>query len=235
MADADDVAVQVRQLFDAKAATWPAKYAARAPLAGRLEHLAAAVDRYVRPKGKVLDLGCGTGELARRMAACGLHVTGCDISSQMLGHAMATDPGGAVAWIQLQPNWHTLPFQAGAFDAVIASSVIEYVDHPLGVLQECARLLSPGGVVLCTAPNLAHPVRWLEWMAAHLARPRLVGLVRGRSRRLDSYVVYLGLSRQRHWARWWSRTGAQAGLTLLRTAAMARRSPLRLLVLESRR
>ena len=234
MADADEAAVQVRQLFDSKAAAWPAKYAARAPLAGRLERLGAAVDRYVTPGGKVLDLGCGTGELARRMAACDLRVTGCDISSQMLGRAMAGDPGGKVTWVQLQPNWHTLPFEAGAFDAVVASSVIEYVDYPLGVLQECARVLSPGGVVLCSAPNLAHPVRWLEWMAAHLTRPWLAGLVRGHSRRLDSYLVYLGLSRQRHRARWWSRTGAQAGLTLLPAAAMARRSPLRLLVLEYR-
>jgi 2-polyprenyl-3-methyl-5-hydroxy-6-metoxy-1,4-benzoquinol methylase len=235
MADADEAAVQVRQLFDAKAATWPAKYVARAPLARRLEGLAAAVERHVTPAGAVLDLGCGTGELARRMAACDFRVTGCDISSQMLGHAMAGDPEGAVTWVQLQPNWQTLPFQDGGFDAVIASSVIEYVDDPLGVLHECARLLSPGGVVLCTAPNLAHPVRWLEWIAARTARPWLAGLLRGRSRRLDSYVVYLALSRQRHWARWWSRTGARAGLTLQPAAAMARRSPLRLLVLERKR
>ena len=72
------------RLFDAKAVTWSAKYAPDGPLAGRLASLSAAVSRYARAGDRVLDLGCGTGELARTLAAAGLRVTGCDISRQML-------------------------------------------------------------------------------------------------------------------------------------------------------
>ena len=230
--------VQVRELFDSKAAAWPSKYTQGGRLAGRLAQFAAAAARHVAAGGTVLDLGCGTGELTMMIAAGGRRATGCDISPEMLRVAAATGTSGAssgVDWVELEPGWDVLPFRAQAFDAVIASSVFEYVDDPGAVLRECRRILRPGGVVLCTVPDPRHPVRWLEWMASQTARPWLVRLVRGRSGRLDSYLVYLGLSRQRHRARWWLRTAAQAGLTPLLADAPAGRSPLRRLVLERRR
>ena len=69
----------------------------------------------------------------------------------------------------LQPGWQTLPFASASFDAVVAASVLEYVGSPAAVLGECARVLRPGGVMLCTVPDLTHPVRWLEWAAAAIA------------------------------------------------------------------
>ena len=55
---------RVRALFDAKAAGWPAKYAAGGRLVGRLTQLASAVGELAAPGGQLLDLGCGSGELA---------------------------------------------------------------------------------------------------------------------------------------------------------------------------
>jgi SAM-dependent methyltransferase len=227
--------VQVRALFDSKAAAWPSKYAQGGRLAGRLAQFAAAAARHVAPGGSVLDLGCGTGELTMMVAANGMRTTGCDISPEMLRIAAAAGASRAVDWVELEPGWDVLPFPDQAFDAVIASSVFEYVGDPAAVLRECRRVLRPDGVVVCTVPDPRHPVRWLEWVAARTATPRLVHRVRGRSRRMDGYLVYLGLSRQRHGARWWSHTAVQAGLTLLPAAALAKRSPLRLLVLERTR
>jgi predicted TPR repeat methyltransferase len=57
---------QVRKLFDAKAATWSAKYAPGERLTGRLAELARAVEEQTRTGTRVLDLGCGTGEAAVR-------------------------------------------------------------------------------------------------------------------------------------------------------------------------
>ena len=94
----------MRLLFDAKAGSWAAKYAPQGRLAGRLTQLAYAVGYHVPAGGRVLDLGCGTGELARQLAAAGLRVTGCDISANMLSQAAAADPDGAAEWVPLRPG-----------------------------------------------------------------------------------------------------------------------------------
>jgi SAM-dependent methyltransferase len=224
---------QVRQLFDAKAPAWPAKYAPGGRLAGRLVFLTARLHRHVPTAGRVLDLGCGTGELARGAAAAGMQVTACDISAEMLRRAADHDPGGAVGWVQLHPGWRELPLRAAAFDVVIAASVLEYVDDPSVVLGECARVLRPGGVLLCTVPNLAHPVRWLEWPAGLAARSPQIRSPDGRWPRFDSYLSYLRTSRQRRRPGWWSAAAARAGLlTVARSPHAAGLSPLRLLTFQ---
>ena len=103
--------LQVRQLFDAKAATWPSKYAPDGRLAGRLTRLADAVAYHVPAGGSVLDLGCGTGELAIALAASGMRATGCDISPEMLRIAAGADAPGTVDWVELEPGWRVLPFR----------------------------------------------------------------------------------------------------------------------------
>jgi ubiquinone/menaquinone biosynthesis C-methylase UbiE len=162
-----------------------------------------------------------------------MRVMGCDISPEMLRHAAASDPGGLVTWIRLGPDWRTLPFASAAFDAVVAASVLEYVEEPRVVLRECTRVLRPGGVVLCTVPDLAHLVRWLEWPAAVIGRAPLLRTIGRCSPRLGAYLTYLAISRQRHSARWWRATAMQTDLlTMSLPAAVVPRSPLRLLILQ---
>lgn len=226
-------AEQVRTLFDVKATTWSAKYAPHGPLAGRLTRLATAVSYHVPVGGTVLELGCGTGELARHLAASGLLVAGCDISPQMLAHASAAGPGSHVSWVRLDPGWRTLPLRPASVDAVVAASVLEYVAYPQGVLQECARVLRRGGVALCTVPDPAHPVRWLEQLAIPAARSPLGYVASDRWPRLRHYVTYLQISRQRRTADWWCAAAARAGLTTIpRPAEGAERAPLRLLTFQ---
>jgi SAM-dependent methyltransferase len=224
---------QVRQLFDEKASGWQAKYAPDGRLAGRLNQLADAAGYHVPTGGRVLDLGCGTGDLARHLASAGLRVTGCDISANMLSRAAGSDPGGIIEWRHLDPAWRTLPFEAGQFDAVVASSVLEYVDSPAVVLGECARVLRPGGVMLCTVPDLTHPVRWVEGLGRLAA---LVPWARSPGQRwpgLGRYLTYLKISRQRHTAGWWKAAAARAGLiTIPRSPDETEHSPLRLFTFQ---
>jgi len=231
-AEPDVLTREVLRLFDIEAAGWSARYAPGGPLVGRLESLSAAVNSHTRAGDRVLDLGCGTGELARTLAAAGLRVTGCDISPQMLLRAArddaATDQGGCVRWVRLEPGWQTLPFVAAAFDVVIAASVLEYVAEPGGMLRECARVLRPGGVVLYTVPDMRHPVRWAEWFAQRLACA--MGPPSGNgSRRWDGYRAYLRASLHRHRFRWWLAVSRSVGLYLMPFPAYSAPSTLRLL------
>jgi SAM-dependent methyltransferase len=223
----------VSALFDAKAPSWQAKYGPGGALSGRLREVATAVRLATGPGEAVLDLGCGTGELARRRAACGMHVTGCDISAVMLAEAAAHDYGRAVRWQSLPPDWQELPFADASFDAVVMASVLEYTPDPAGVLRECARVLRPAGTVHCTVPDLRHPVRWVElpgWAAA-----RLLPAARWRqpATRLGRHLSYLRLSRQRHRMTWWQDKAGGAGLDwAFPPLVPGQRRPLRLLLLR---
>jgi SAM-dependent methyltransferase len=221
---------QVRDLFDSKAAGWPGKYAPAGRLAGRLAQFDAAVRDRVGAGGDVLDLGCGSGDLARHLAAGGYRVIGCDIAPRMLDEAAAAGGGDAVRWIRLDPGWRTLPFEAASFDAVVASSVLEYVPDPPAVLHECARVLRPGGIVLGTVPDMTHPVRWLEWPLGWTARTPLIRVAEGAWPRLRPYAAYLRVSRQRRRAHWWQSAAWRAGLRPdPGPSRPAPRAPLRLL------
>jgi SAM-dependent methyltransferase len=221
---------QVRELFDVKAATWSAKYAPGGRLTDRLDQLVTAVEERTTTSTRVLDLGCGTGDLALCLAAANRDVTGCDISKEMLERAAKADNSQAVKWTRLDPSWQTLPFADNSFGAVVASSVLEYLDNPVAVLRECARVLQPGGTVLCTVPDLRHSVRWLEWIAALVVRGPLGNALVRRRPRLANYATYLRISRQRHTSRWWKAAAARADLRPSAPPAVAaKRTPLRLL------
>lgn len=209
------VTAMVRELFDAKATTWSAKYASGGPLASRLAHLAGAVRRQAPSGGAVLDLGCGTGDLAWELARSGFQVTGCDISAQMLSQAASEHPPAVIEWVRLEAEWQKLPFLPNCFDTVVASSVLEYVSDPAAILRECGRVLRPGGFMLCTVPNSRHPVRWVEWAVGRAARAPLQHALRHRSPRLNAYLTYLTISRQRHGTRWWAAAGLSAGLHVM--------------------
>ena len=224
---------EVRRLFNMQATTWPAHYA---PGGYFIERLALSLQSFAIAlllDGRVLDFGCGTGEIARAATATGLQVTGCDISEIMLRSASSHDLSGAVEWMRLDEQWRRLPFSSSTFDAIVAASVLEYVEDPSAVLDECARILRPGGLLVCTVPDPRHPIRWLELLVATFARTPVATITRRSSPRLDEFVTYLQVSRQRHMAGWWRAVAERAGLRPIPcpvdTAGYSRHSRLRLL------
>jgi demethylmenaquinone methyltransferase/2-methoxy-6-polyprenyl-1,4-benzoquinol methylase len=99
---------------------------------------AAAV---VRPGDRVLDVACGTGDLALAAAAAGGRVTGVDFSTRMLERARRKS--SAVEW--LEADALALPFDDASFDVVTSGfGVRNFADLEAG-LRELRRVLGPGG------------------------------------------------------------------------------------------
>ena len=94
----------------------------------------------------VLDLGCGTGVVTRRLAEHlhpGSEVRGADVSLALLRAAQRLSPGMPCAWDHLAPG--PLPYPDGSFDAVTMHTLLSHVADPSLVLRECRRVLRSDG------------------------------------------------------------------------------------------
>ena len=160
-----------RRAFDDWSGHWREHYKDDGLMAGRVARFMAALSVPPAEGGKVLDFGCGTGEIAAAASSGGWQVDGCDISSRMIAACEARPDGAGVVWHALAPSTPLpLPFEDAAFDAVVSSSVFEYLAAPDAVLAEVARVLKPEGRLLFTVPDPRHDVRRREARLARLAR-----------------------------------------------------------------
>jgi len=93
--------------------------------------------------GKVLDVGCGAGSVAKavKRARPDLEVVGCDVSKAALAIATASAQGVEFRSAQAE----RLPFEDGELDFVWIFDVLEHVEDPELVLREVARVLKPDG------------------------------------------------------------------------------------------
>ncbi|MGO8818047.1 MAG: methyltransferase domain-containing protein [Terriglobia bacterium] len=193
----------VRTLFNQKARDWRSKYGPDGKLNSRVEQFKARLAELCPPPARVLDLGCGTGEISAAIDQMGYHVTACDFAEDMLHVARRSHSGTAVNWVCLEPSWELLPFEDASFDAIIASSVFEYLDDVPRVAKELSRVLRPDGVLLLTVPNPWNSVRKIEARLQSSPFAARLSLVLRRFRQIDSYAAYLRLSRNRYDAEEW--------------------------------
>ncbi len=92
-----------------------------------------------RPGERILDLGCGDGQLTLRVAATGARVTGADLSPEMVAAARARGVAAEVA------NAEALPFADASFDAVFSNAALHWVRDHDAMLAQVHRVLKPGG------------------------------------------------------------------------------------------
>jgi 2-polyprenyl-3-methyl-5-hydroxy-6-metoxy-1,4-benzoquinol methylase len=103
-----------------------------------------------RPPLRVLDLGCSDGGFAEQVQALGHLVVGVDA----VEHPGVRDRVDRFVPGDLEDG---IPADAGKdFDVVVAADVFEHVRDPGRLLEQCAGVLAPGGVVITSVPNFAH-------------------------------------------------------------------------------
>lgn len=119
----------------------------------RLELLA----KHIRGGEHVLEVDCGPGVLASIIRDRGADVTATDISSVAAERARAK----GIPCTQVDIDAEALPFEDSAFDLVISNSAIEHRFFHERALDECVRVLAPGGRFVLCLPNIAHIIcRW---------------------------------------------------------------------------
>ena len=136
---------------------------------------------------RILDVGCGTGRHAVRLARAGAEVTGIDFSSGMLDKARGKPGAHAVRFVH-QDASGALPFDPRSFDRVISCLVVDHVRDLTAFFGELHRVCRDDGSILV---SVMHPAMMLKGVQARFKDPRTGQEVRPESvaNHLSDYVM----------------------------------------------
>ncbi|NJE49806.1 class I SAM-dependent methyltransferase [Thermococcus sp. 9N3] len=122
----------------------------------RIENLEPLLMKFMKEKGKVLDLGCGAGGFSFLLEDLGFTVVGVDNSDYMLSLAkgFAREKGSRVEFIKADAR--ELPFEDNTFDYVLfIDNLVHFEPLDLGkAFREMARVLKPGGKLILQFTDL---------------------------------------------------------------------------------
>jgi ubiquinone/menaquinone biosynthesis C-methylase UbiE len=116
---------------------------------------------------RVLEIGCGRGGFAGWLERQGADLLAADFSDEALRQARAHFAGSSIQW--MVQDIQRLTLEDNSFDTVISCETVEHVPDPRRVIQELARVLRPGGILVLTCPNYLGP------MGLYRAYMRLTG------------------------------------------------------------
>ena len=123
-----------------------------------------AVDELVG-RGRALEVGVGTGRIGLDLVRAGVPLVGLDLSRPMLDRLVAK-AGGTSALPVVHGDATTLPFPDGTFGAAVACHVLHLIPTWEAVLDELARVVGPGGVLLVsrgTPPKVTGVLNEAGW------------------------------------------------------------------------
>lgn len=159
--------------------TWfGALYHLTMDLTGTTRTRQASADSYlagIRP-GELIEVGCGDGSRLLRLKDLGWKVEGQDLDPAAAVHRLSA--GGVRVY---SGPLDSLKLPEARFDAVVMNHVVEHATDPVALLQECRRILKPGGTLIAVTPNsrgLGHRLFGAHWMPLdpprhlHLFSPR---------------------------------------------------------------
>ncbi len=140
--------------FGRQAERWMALYQEKYQFRDRLALFTEKLSARLQPPARVLDFGCGPGVMSIKVAQMGYEVVAVDAADRMIEVAERERRRCGVNNVTFSVmEASSFSFEAASFDAVICSSVLEYLDYDMALLGNLARVLKPKGVLLLSIPH----------------------------------------------------------------------------------
>lgn len=132
------------------------------------EYLVAQIGVLGVPRGcRVLDYGCGAGEVVQIAVRAGYDAHGVDVFYEGGSYRADADRAGLLGGRILEIQNGTIPHSDAQFDVVVTNQVLEHVADLDSVIAEISRVLKPGGLMLALFPSRE------VWREGHVGVPFL--------------------------------------------------------------
>jgi ubiquinone/menaquinone biosynthesis C-methylase UbiE len=128
---------------------WAAIYS-RSHLLAELQRK-ALVELDASESDRLLDVGCGAGQLVHTAARTVVRAVGVDLSPQMIERARRRVPNAGASSERVEfvvASSGDLPFRDGEFTAVITTTTLHHFPDPAVAVREMVRILAPGGRIV---------------------------------------------------------------------------------------
>jgi 2-polyprenyl-3-methyl-5-hydroxy-6-metoxy-1,4-benzoquinol methylase len=133
----------------------------------RLDFIVDSVKSIKNPKAKILDVGCGNGNISMALGSLGYNVLGVDIDRSSIDKASANNTFSNVRFEVYDANAFGMKEE---FDAIVCSEVLEHLKQPEQLVESLYSLLKKDGVFIATVPNgwgprelfITKPMQWLH-------------------------------------------------------------------------
>lgn len=134
----------------------------------KLHHLLRLVPFEGLRGQRVLEVGCGAGVDLVRFAKGGAVCTGVDLAASAIDLATKNFAQQGLSADLRVANGEALPFPDNSFDLVFAHGVVQYTANPQALVDECRRVLKPGGEAIFQVYNR---ISWLNALSKLMKQP----------------------------------------------------------------
>jgi ubiquinone/menaquinone biosynthesis C-methylase UbiE len=149
---------------------------------GKLMMIDQLIRPHLRAGSRLLEIGCGAGNLLLQATVAESYPVALDFSMQALTFVRArleevqSTPDSPSGFACTQAIGESLPFPDNTFDCILLSEVIEHLEEPQISIREARRVLCPGGRLLITTPNYRSFWPIMEWAVDRLnMAPKMAG------------------------------------------------------------
>ena len=127
----------------------PAKYRTREDLVRQASWYGRKLDAEIAYTARIVDVGCGTGQLACLLGLKGRQVLGVDYSRHSLEHARRLRDRFELSNVSLnRADLLRIPLRDASFDIVFCNGVLHHTSDPFGGFQQLVRVCRPGGYLI---------------------------------------------------------------------------------------